>query len=343
MVRTCLLFLLTAALTATEPPRVWVCPNGATALDLARPWPAGVRSRLHGVKLYIGTLTRSSDDELAALAGRVRDDRLPVTVEVGGLLHQDWGDRIGERSAEIEAKGLRRWLAAGGRIDALDLDGPERRAMGLGFKPEEAAKRDPAQVITDPAVIGREIDDYLTAMRAVLPTVRFNLLVNFPNWGWKGGPAPSLGKTFKDPQKWGDYHVMLTGVLAVVQRDEPRLSALTVDSPYGYTIRAKAGARPADQGEDWWVTRLADLAATVRAHHLTYGLILNCELGGKTSDQAFHDNTLAFARLVHGRLTLDDVYVQSWYEYPKTVLGAEPPALLGTAVAVRAVWEQPAP
>jgi hypothetical protein len=329
-------FLLAGNLYAGAPPQVWLTPNAGVAGQLIeRPWPADTGNRITGLKFYVSWLGRTPTNELARLARLVEDRKLQVAVEVAGLQTPNWGDKIGEKTAQGELAALRGWRAVGGRVDVLELDGPERRAMGLDFPPGSVITNH----ITDVKVIARQISEYMALMRTEFPSVRFHLLVNFPNWGWKGGPDFLARGPARN--NWGDYHTILNGILAVVQTNDARFVGLTVDSPYGYTIgRYPPGAKPPVTGVDW-VARMADLFAVARQHKLACGLILNCETGGNTSDELFARETLAFTQLVRQRkLACDFVHVQSWYEFPKTVVGDKLPAQLKLADEVAGILEK---
>jgi len=214
--------------------------------------------------------------------------------------------------------------AVGGRIDVLELDGPIRRAMG-----HAAWGKDPARRFTDYKAIARELDEYLVLVGREFPETAFHLLVNFPNWGWRG--APDYHARGQDRMNWGDYHAALSAVLPITQAEAPKFSVLTIDHPYGYAT-GQTPSRNAEARKTDWPARIADLCDVARSHGLQCALILNDEQGGKKSDQAFADGTLAYAKLVRDRgLRFEHLIVQSWYPHPEEVVGDKLPAQMAVA------------
>jgi hypothetical protein len=310
-------------------PVVWLGPNGSNAMQLVeREWPADAARGIGGVKLYIGWLARTPEADLRRMAALVKERNLRVAVEAGGLLNHDWGDQIGEKSAGIELAKLRLWRDAGGRLDVLELDGPIRRAMGYA-----GWGKDPAKRFADYKAIARELDEYLALVAKEFPDVRFHLLVNFPNWGWRG--EPDYHARGPSRMNWGDYHEVLQAVLPVTQAAAPAFSALTIDNPYGYATGRKPSPRRPAPSETDWLARIADLCAVARTNGLECALILNDEDGGRASGQAFADGTLAYAKLVRERgLRFEHLIVQSWYPYPDEVVGDKLPAQMAVAAEV---------
>ena len=325
----CVLAGITAIGVAGEIPFLWIGPNQENADQLTTtPWPADAAREIRGIKLYIGWLSKAPDEQLARMATLVRERDLQVSVELGGLLNPDWQDQIGEKSAASELPPLRRWRDAGGRLDQIELDGPERRAKGFA-----SWGKDPSKKITDYQVIAQQIDIYLGLVAKEFPHTRFILLVNFPNWGWRG--KPSYHGRGENRQDFGDYFAALAAVLPIVQAAQPKFSGLMIDNPYDYASAKATSAKSDPQNPDDWFARIADLRAVVTTYGMTCGLVLNSERGGKTSDEDFSNDTLAYATAVvrHG-IVFDQAAVQSWYAHPTTVVGPALPAQTAVALEV---------
>jgi hypothetical protein len=320
------ILLAAGNLVCAAEPVIWLSPNASNTLQLVeRAWPVEAGKEIGGVKFYVDWLARTPETDLRRMVALVKERQLRVAVEVGGLLNHDWGDQIGERSAETELAKLRRWRDAGGRLDVLELDGAIRRAMGF-----DAWGQDPAKRFTDYTAIARELDEYLLLVAKEFPETKFHLLVNFPNWGWRGGP--DFHARGPNRQNWGDYFAALSAVLPVTQATGPKFSVLTIDNPYGYAT-----------GKTDWLGRIEDLCAVARTNGLACALILNDEQGGKKSDQAFADGTLAYAKLVRERgLRFEHLIVQSWYPYPNEVVGDKLPAQMAVAAEVARLFREPA-
>lgn len=278
-----------------------------------QPWSNEADKEIGGIKLYTGWLGKASIEELTQLATLVKQKNLQVSVEVGGLLNPDWGDQIGEKSAERELPSLRRWRDVGGRLDQIELDGPERRAKGFASWGKDSTK-----FITDYKVIAREIDEYMALVANEFPKIRFILLVNFPNWGWRG--KPSYHGRRLNRQDYGDYFESLSTILPVIQAAGPKFSGLMIDNPYDYASGKFKSATLNPQSSEDWMNRIADLRQVAKSYGLTCGLILNSQNGGKTSDEVFSKETLEYAEMIkRNKIVFDQAVIQSWYAYPKTL------------------------
>ncbi|MEZ6196704.1 MAG: hypothetical protein R3F20_13420 [Planctomycetota bacterium] len=311
-----LLALIGASGLRAQGPEIWLAPNAGRFLELGRApgeWSA-TRAALSGVKFYVDGLSTAPEAELSALAAALASGDRPtaVAIEVGGLLNHDWGDEIGERSAAIELEKIARWRRSGGRVDRLEIDGPIRRAFG-----HDAWGRDPASRFTEVSRATRELADYIEAMRAALGPVPVSLLVNFPNWGWRGEPA--VTGTPEAPMRWGDYAAVLPEVVRVLAARGITLDGLVVDDPWEYLAGRKGrdGAGPRVDA----ARRLRELATLAEEQGLACDVIANSEDGGAGSDAAFLEATDAMVEHLRRwgprprRLVL-----QSWYPHPVAVL-----------------------
>ena len=82
--------------------------------------------------------------------------------------------------------------------------------------------------------------------------------------------------------------------------------------------------------------RIRDYESFCREQGLSFNLIVNTEYGGATSDQVFYERTLSMvdAYLASGGQA-DRYFVQSWYDYPLTVLPErDPHSMAALALAV---------
>ena len=291
-------------------PEVWMCHKGSLALaDADAEWDF-VKRHVTGIKLYIGMINRATDEQLKAFATMCGENGIRVAVECGGTLgFAPLDDTNGEASARIELKAFNRYAAAGGKIDYLDLDGPVRRLL---YPPNNRKGFTSVERCAD------ELVDYMRAVRKAHSDIRFNLLTNFPNWGYRGDV--SYHARGPKRQDWGDYDTIVRTVLARVEAAGLGFAGVTVDNPYGYAIGTHRSVKLTDPTKIDWMGRIVAYETFARGRRLPFTLIVNHEAGGKQSDDAFCDGTLKMIdayRAAGGRA--ERYMIQSWYKHPVVV------------------------
>ncbi len=311
---------------ATRQPEVWLCAGDRIAALLREDaeWPF-VKRHLTGIKLYVGQLGKprrptiaSPSDRLRQLARFLREQHLQVAVELGGCLDfAPMDDTAGEWSARHELAAIDNFYAAGGKIDFLDIDGPIRRLMhpnhrrdGRHFDSIEKA--------------ANELVNALRIHRKVHPEIRYWLLTNFPNWGWRGDV--SYHARGPNRQDYGDYDQVVRIVLAKLKNAGIPLDGVTVDNPYGYLIGNHRSVKLSDPKSVNWLGRVRSYEDFVRENGLTFNLIVNSERGGQESDERFFRETLRMVDLYRqagGQPTR--WFVQSWYAHPKQMVPESAP------------------
>jgi hypothetical protein len=315
-----------AASAKVRGPEIWMCT--ARIRQLLEPdakWDF-LRKHLTGVKLYIGTLRKTPQAQLARLAALLKKHGLQIAVECGGTLgFAPLDETNGEKSAEMELRAINRWYRAGGRVDFLDLDGPVRRLLYR----KRRGKRVPGFTSVDKCAT--ELMDYIRAVRRVHPKIRFFLLTNFPNWGYRGGV--SYHARGPKRQDWGDYHAIVTTVLAKAKADGIEFAGVTVDNPYEYAVGEHFSVKLKDPTKVDWIARIRAYEDFARKHKLEFNLIINSEKGGKTSDAAFMKRTLKMLdayRKAGGAPTR--YVVQSWYPHPGKIVPEDAADSMGALV-----------
>ena len=308
-------------------PEVWMChKNPLELLEHPAQW-AFVRRHVSGIKMYIGLLKDTPDDQLAALAKMLKANRIPVAFECGGTLgFARMDEKNGEDSARRELARFRRFIKAGGRIDYLDLDGPVRRLL--------YAKRKDGKRFTSAARAADQLMIYLANVERAVPKVQFFLLTNFPNWGYRG--AVSYHARGPNRQDWGDYDKVVKTVLAKAKATGHKFAGVTVDNPYEYAVGEHFSVKLKDPKKVDWIKRIRDYEDFARSRGLEFNFIANSEKGGKTSGAAFAERTLkmvdAYVK-AGGKPTR--YVIQSWYPHPTKVLPeTEPDTMTGLVKAV---------
>lgn len=304
--------LLLAA--APEVPEVWICHFDTARLVTDELEWSFVREHLDGIKLYIGKVGPGRQawdpDALAAFCAVCAEAGIRLSIECGGTLDfMPLDETNGEKSAELELRSFRNLREHGGELFALDLDGPVRRLMHPG---------EGRQGFGDLEAALTELCDYLTIVRAEFPETAFYALTNFPNWGWRGGLSyHGRGEMRQD---WGDYAPVLAGIIRRTREAGVPVAGVTCDNPWEYANGTRRSATLEDPAQVDWMHRILDLERYVEAEGLEFNLIVNSEMGGNTSAQAFYEGTLAFLeayRAAGG--TPKRILIQSWYPHPEAV------------------------
>ena len=277
-------------------------------------------------------------DTAAAAAAKLHDSGIKIGVECGyfdhSLVLKEPGNPatdvlpshalpqlvpgVGEHTARVEIAKLRSLWQAGHPPDYLVLDDPMRRLTIPG-------QDSPAQVIqgmADYPGAAREICSYMRVMREKFPAVRFVVILNFPNWGWKGEPAYLLGPGRPNAMNWGDAHVAMETLFSVMRAEKQSISAIQADFPWRYYAERPTDAVAASVD---WPGRLLQLEAYARSNGVRFHLTANSETG-YVSAQAFAEDSLRYldAYLAAGGKP-DHFVVQSWYPHPKALLPESTP------------------
>ena len=225
---------------------------------------------------------------------------------------------IGAYTARAEIAKLRSLWQAGHPPDFIVLDDPMRRLTVPG-------QDSMGQLFTgmaDYPTAAREVVAYLRTMREQFPKVKFVVILNFPNWGWKGQPAflRATGRT--SPLNWGDAHDAMEALFAAVKEAGLEIHAIQGDFPWRYYNQRPTDAVAATVD---WPLRILSLERYARDKGVGFNLVVNSETG-YLSAQAFAKDTLQYldAYLADGGRP-DHFAVQSWYPHPARLLPESDP------------------
>ena len=220
---------------------------------------------------------------------------------------------IGERTARVEIAKLRSLWQAGFPPDYIVLDDPMRRLTIPG-------QDNPAQILIgmgDYPAAALEVVSYMRVMREKFPLVQFVVIMNFPNWGWKGEPAFLTGPGRTGAMNWGDAYLALESLFPAVEKAGQSIYALQGDFPWRYFAEQPTDAIAATVN---WPERILQLESYARSKRTRFNLTTNSETG-YVSAQAFCEDSLKYldAYLAAGGKP-DNFVVQSWYPHPKELL-----------------------
>jgi hypothetical protein len=220
---------------------------------------------------------------------------------------------VGERTARVEIAKMRSLWQAGHPPDYLVLDDPMRRLTVPG-------QDNPAQLLqgmADYSSAALEIVSYMRVMREKFPAVQFVVIMNFPNWGWKGEPAFLTGPGRTGTMNWGDAYQALESLFPALENAGQPLYALQGDFPWRYFAEQPTDAIAATVN---WPGRILQLESYARSKGTRFNMVTNSETG-YLSAEAFSEDSLKYldAYLAAGGKP-DNFVVQSWYPHPKELL-----------------------
>jgi hypothetical protein len=228
---------------------------------------------------------------------------------------------VGAETARVEISKLESLISAAGGIDVVALDGPIRRLLFPGADMGRTTPKGEARGFTEVPEAVEEIIGYMQVWQDAQPSVRFVVLTNFPNWGWKGDVA--YWASGPRGMYWGDYQPAIESLIQHAKTGEVRLEGVRVDHPYEFAtgeFRLQGTKWPEpmkDPASVAWIPRILELERIVRSAGLAFELIVNSEYGGATSNEDFAQRSLAYLDLYHASGGRPDRYVlEGWYQYP---------------------------
>lgn len=346
-------------------PEVWMVTYNPQWLTARNQSWGFLQRHLDGVGIYINMVAfRTPAEELAPFLRELRRRRIRVAVECG---YFDWeatrddfsapnpkgiSDKVraavrpgvGEETARTEMAKLKALIDAYGPPDVIALDGPIRRLLHPGADTGRIAPHGEQEGLPS---LDAAVEEVVATMRAWVRThrrVRFAVITNFPNWGWKGGPAywasgPGL-------MHWGDYYPALRALAARCKRERLPLEAIRCDFPFDYAngtmpVSSPPWPKPAvDPASIDWVGRIRDLEREVQALGLDFELVVNEQQGGGASSERFCRETLRYVDAYRAAGGAPRRWiVQTWYPHPEKVGPEDEPWTMAwlTAEVIRRV------
>jgi hypothetical protein len=298
---------------------VWICYGNINQLvEEGVDWDF-VKDNIDGVKLYSGNVSKAKLETLEELARLQKKHDFQLSIECGGTLgHFPVDENNGRRSGEVEVKLADKIVAAGGRLDYFDMDGPVSRLLRTGRHRFDFGKKFKYEGwdTIEPCV-----EQMISSMNTTLekhPGVKFFALTNFPNWGYNGGI--SYHARYENRQDWGDYLDVLEAMIPMCREAGVCPVGVTVDNPHGYAFGTHFSATLKDPTQVNWLRRVLDLEKYVKSQDLEFNYIVNSESGGETSNEQFCKETLELLdayQAIGGAPTR--YIIQGWYKYPNEV------------------------
>lgn len=294
------LLLLLVTTAQAQQKEHWICPNATSnskqMMDPGSSWDT-LKGCVNVYKMYIGALGSGRDSAyLRKSVQTLRNSNIKFAVEAGGLRPFSGCDTMaGERHAQSELQSMQRWIDAGGTIDYIAMDSPINTMIRNG------QSGNCNWSVTQAA---GELADYMAAVRAVLPNVKFGWIEPVP-W-YRVGAYPN-----HPGNNYGDLIDVIDTVVSIVEENGEHLDFFHADSPYEYSN---------DSRTDGW-NKLAELEFNVKLYDMRFGVIYNSELGGNSNDSIFYARTLdGWRKYDEAWGDPDDLIVQSWYLHPAFTL-----------------------
>ncbi len=315
-------------------------PDFATVLGDPQAWPE-VLARADVFKSYImllpevplsgKTTPEVSTAHLQALADLLRRRRLQTAFEVGGLRQGDALPRRGEWGRQVAANELthlRRWLAAGGRIDYLTTD--HALMMNIGSFYYSPGFRDCGLSLAEAA---GELADYFQALHAAIPDAKFGVIESLGFFHVSGPNGRVYVRTVPKLPVWRFEDYLETLLAAMAQR------GLTLDHfhiDFGYEGVLHDGGGPAAGTLDYG--RIRGVERCLQARGVRAGVIVNAFHDTRvetpepdTANREAAANTERFWRgYVDAGGRAEDLVFQTWQPFPdRTGPESDPDTVLG--------------
>jgi len=301
-----LLLLCSLVTGANAQTQLWISPNLSAEgfRDLFAedsPWPQA-RGAVDVFSTHENFLGGRRDSLENLIVPFIERTGIQMALEVGGLrshnLHGAAVDQVGELTAADELLKIENIYRVGGEVSILQMDSPIGYTLATGGDTICAF---------DPPASARETADYMEAVLAVHPDMRFALIEPVP-WYHVGDYPAYPG------QDRGDLGEILQTFLDTLDARGLTLDAFHADCPYNYTNYERYNG--------WG--KLRALETWVEERGIRFGLIYNDEQagqGGRGSDSLYCTRTLdyftAYADLGGSP---ENLLIMSWYPRPTSAL-----------------------
>lgn len=288
--------------------QIWFSPNNSAAdfiqlFDENADWATG-RSRVNVLSTHENWLGGRRDSLERRIVPFIQRTGIQLALEVGGLrshnLHGADVDQVGELTAQDELAKIRHIYDAGGEVTYLHMDSPIGYTLASGG--DTICAFDPSQSAS-------ELADYMEAVLAVHPDLKFVLIEPVPWYHIEQYPS-------NPGQDRGDLLEILQVALDTLDSRGLSLDAFHADSPCNYNQTRRLNSWP----------KLVRLQQWVQDHGMQFGLILNDETGGNSGDSAFFAGTMtSYQRFTEAGGNPDNLPLMSWYPYPSRLLPEDEP------------------
>ncbi|WHI52952.1 hypothetical protein P3339_09380 [Microbulbifer sp. MLAF003] len=276
---------------------------------------SSLAGQLDGVVVYRSAIIEASDEELVEFSQAMKSNGIKIAIEINGLsssyaLHESEGESLtGEESFSSNyTRSLKRFVDLGGEIDTLIFDGPIRRVLY------------PSDTPISPHTyqsIGNELVDTMRLWRSVVPKIKFVLLTNFSNWGWKGQPARNSKGLPPQSLGYGNYDEALREVLGVVRGSEVDFDAVAADYNYDAFLNEGYSNQVELVKDVDYKNRLIEFYHVVKDYGYQFNMIINSARGAKEGNHPYRVEVLNYIHSLIGvGVNVDSFVIQSWGSYP---------------------------
>ena len=317
-----------------RPYRVWMCPDFRTdpnpLFPTNAPW-AEARGALAVFKMHMRVLAlkdahgewkRPWNLDVPKLVQFLRAADKPLALEAAGI-YGELGEDIGIRSADRELELLDRVYAAGGRIASLGLDDPISRVLKGGRKPGEGGAYGNPQLPLAKAIA--QLVAYFKRIHEKHPEIEIGIIPNTVWWDFEkhqsyfGQGSWSAGSGYELTQ-------VLDELLKALDAAGERLAFIHIDTPYDYLTATHSPLVSTPLNA---TAKILAIEKYCRRHGIRFGLIYNSEARRTHIEAQYGEETLKALHLYRAAGGQpDDLIVESWYDFTKTLLPETNPVSL---------------
>ncbi len=229
-----------------------VDPTYISTLANTSSWKS-VLSRNPHLYFFQGRLgeRESTDEVLSQLARIVQDNKLRVSVEVGGLRFVNaaaFNDRSGERHAGKELKKLLRWTKAGGPINEITTDHAIMHHIAMNHRDKEFRHQKTVPLPEDKKHLKftwdglyNELMDYFLTVKEKIPDCAFGCVSSPGYFTFSDESGVKYGPKGLPAWEFSDY---VDGLLATAKKKGVTITHIDVDSSYTGTYLAPLLKKP---------------------------------------------------------------------------------------------------
>jgi hypothetical protein len=239
--------------------------------------------------------------------------RMKLALEAVGLIPRGFEhgvQGVADASVAHAREVLNKLYEKGGKLDYLSPDGAVRKVTRIHI-PEG----DP-QLSMDEAIDAYVI--YVTKLKAEFPNLQIGYLVNYPNYNFEYNGRLHYGSnfgTFTDKSGYTFDRILASAIQRLAVPGQ-QIDFVEVDSPYKpYYLRRSHPDHPGISYNDKEMMKAIE--SLCRAHSLRFGIIVNSQTGGESSNKKYYQETLEYLKIIdEDGFNPDFVNVESWYTYP---------------------------
>lgn len=305
-------FLNNTKLWVTNAPGNSLSPESRFCLTDLKGW-SQLSERTDGIMFYRNSIREATQAEINNLRDIKKNHQIKIGMETGGFqfVTETNLDELGEKSFESELRAIANLTSAGEKLDDIFFDGPIHRALYGG----EFTR--PRMTISKAS---EELTDMMLLYRNYNPEIKFYLISNFSNWGWKGTPARNTNNIGE--MGFGDYKLVLDTLLNVANSRGVRFEGISIDYSYEAFLNEGSSNQINVIKDVDYKLRLKELYNYIKEKEYQFVISLNSNRGGNSNNIVFKVEVFNYLEeLLRMNIVPDQILHQSWGKYPDKWIG----------------------